>query len=172
MHLMTYLSKPFRHLEKYPAATQEIEQHLEDDHPDRGDTQRSIGFYKSVASECAKIRRQKELELEVLTAAIRDWEGEHIAALGEVLHLGAVSIVVPATAVAERKDRYLVLFPQHLLVLSVSARMSAFIYQGKLPLSGISANRLEDTEAVANSFEITGKEYRLCTASRSRPMST
>ena len=49
MHLMTYLSKPFRHLEKYPAATQEIEQHLEDDHPDRGDTQRSIGFYKSVA---------------------------------------------------------------------------------------------------------------------------
>ena len=46
---MTYLSKPFRHLEKYPAATQEIEQHLEDDHPDRGDTQRSIGFYKSVA---------------------------------------------------------------------------------------------------------------------------
>ena len=49
MHLMTFLSKPFRHLEKYPAATQEIEQHLEDDHPDRGDTQRSIGFYKSVA---------------------------------------------------------------------------------------------------------------------------
>ena len=49
MHFMTYLSKPFRHLEKYPAATQEIEQHLEDDHPDRGDTQRSIGFYKSVA---------------------------------------------------------------------------------------------------------------------------
>jgi hypothetical protein len=49
MHLTTFLSKPFRHLEKYPAVTQEIEQHLEDDHPDRGDTQRSIGFYKSVA---------------------------------------------------------------------------------------------------------------------------
>ena len=25
---------------------QEVEQHLEDDHIDRGDTQRSIGFYK------------------------------------------------------------------------------------------------------------------------------
>ena len=48
-------------------------------------------------SECAKIRRQKELELEVLTTAIRDWEGEHISTLGDVLHLGAVSIVVPAT---------------------------------------------------------------------------
>ena len=28
---------------------QEVEQHLPDDHPDRGDTQRSIGFYKNVA---------------------------------------------------------------------------------------------------------------------------
>jgi hypothetical protein len=29
-----------------PASVQEVEQHLEDDHVDRGDTQRSIGFYK------------------------------------------------------------------------------------------------------------------------------
>ena len=72
--------------------------------------------------------------MEVLTTAIRDWEGEHISALGDVLHLGAVSIVVPSTA--ERRDRYLVLFPQHLLVLSVSARMSAFIYQVRLPVKG------------------------------------
>jgi hypothetical protein len=38
-----------RHLEKYAGAAQELEQHLEDDHPDRGDTQRSVGFYKNVA---------------------------------------------------------------------------------------------------------------------------
>jgi Rho guanine nucleotide exchange factor 7 len=49
MTLTTALSKPFRHLEKYPGVAQEIEKHLEDDHPDRGDTQRSIGFFKSVA---------------------------------------------------------------------------------------------------------------------------
>ncbi len=54
IHLTTCLSKPFRHLEKYPAVTQEIEQSLEDDHPDRGDTQRSIAFYKSVAVRLAR----------------------------------------------------------------------------------------------------------------------
>ena len=47
--LTAALSKPFRQLEKYPGVAQEVEQHLEDDHADRGDTQRSIGFYKSVA---------------------------------------------------------------------------------------------------------------------------
>ena len=49
MMLTTGLSKPFRHLERYAGLMQEVEQHLSDDHPDRGDTQRSIGFYKNVA---------------------------------------------------------------------------------------------------------------------------
>ncbi len=103
-------------------------------------------------AECTKLRRQKELELEVMSGTIRDWEGEHISALGEIVHLGSV-VVGP-----DRKDRYLVLFPSYLLILSVSARMSAFIYQGKLPLSGIAVNRLEDTDTVSNSFEVTGED--------------
>ena len=49
MLLTTGLSKPFRHLERYAGLMQEVEQHLSDDHPDRGDTQRSIGYYKNVA---------------------------------------------------------------------------------------------------------------------------
>lgn len=74
-------------------------------------------------SECAKLRRQKELELEVLTGTIRDWEGDPIAALGDIVHMGSVA------AGPEHKDRYFVLFQQHLLMLSVSSRMSAFIYE-------------------------------------------
>ena len=49
MKLTTGLSKPFRHLERYAGLMQEVEQHLSDDHPDRGDTQRSISFYKTIA---------------------------------------------------------------------------------------------------------------------------
>ena len=45
---------------------QEVEQHLEDDHVDKGDTQRSIAFYKEMAAEAARARRQRELELEVI----------------------------------------------------------------------------------------------------------
>lgn len=49
MTLTTGLSKPFRQLERYASVSQELEQHLEDDHVDRGDCQRSIGFYKNIA---------------------------------------------------------------------------------------------------------------------------
>ena len=35
MVLTTGLSRPFRHMERLAGAIQEVEQHLEDDHPDR-----------------------------------------------------------------------------------------------------------------------------------------
>lgn len=79
-------------------------------------------------AECAKLRRQKELELEVLTGTIRDWEGESIHNLGDIVHMGSVAVG------KEHKDRYFVLFPEYLVLLSVSARMSAFIYQVCLAL--------------------------------------
>jgi len=151
MTLTTGLSKPFRQLEKYASVSLELEQHMEDDHTDRGDCQRSIGYYKNVAAECAKQRRQKELELEIMTGTIRGWEGEELMTLGEILHMGSVTV-----GPVDQKDRYFVLFPSTLLILSVSARMSGFIYEGKLPLSGIAVNRLEDTDSIKHSFEITG----------------
>ena len=80
-------------------------------------------FYNRFQAECAKLRRQKELELEVLTGSVRDWEGESIQNLGEILHMGSVAVG------QDHKDRYFALFPANLLMLSVSARMSAFIYE-------------------------------------------
>ena len=68
------LSKPFRQLEKYASVSLELEQHMEDDHTDRGDCQRSIGYYKNVAAECATHRRQKELELEIMTGKFNFFE--------------------------------------------------------------------------------------------------
>jgi len=58
---------------------------------------------------------------------------------------------------ATRKDKYIVLFPSTLLILSASTRLSAFMYEGKLPLSGLSITRQEgDSEAARNSFNISG----------------
>ncbi|PNF17134.1 Rho guanine nucleotide exchange factor 7 [Cryptotermes secundus] len=148
--LTTGLSKPFRRLEKYAGMLQELERHVEENHPDRGDTQRSVSVYKDIASSCSATRRQKELELEVLTGGVRGWEGEDLSCLGEILHMGSVAVC------PDHRDRYLVLFPSTLLMLSVSQRMSAFIYEGKLPLTGINVTKLEDTEAYKNAFEITG----------------
>jgi len=154
MILTTGLSRPFRQLERLAGAIQEVQQHLEDDHVDRGDTQRSIGFYKESASEAARARRQKELELEVLTGTIRDWEGDSMDQLGEIIKMGAV-VTGQGT---NKKDKYLVLFPSTLLMLSASNRLSAFIYEGKLPLSGLSITK-PDTDIETNkecSFDISG----------------
>ncbi|XP_058449439.1 uncharacterized protein LOC131429378 [Malaya genurostris] len=148
--LTTGLSKPFRRLDKYSAILQELERHMESCHPDRGDTQRSIAVYKDIASSCSATRRQKELELQILTGPIRGWQGQELSSMGEIFHMGSVAVG------PEHKDRYFVLFSQTLLILSVSQRMSAFKYEGKLPLTGITVNRLEDTDQIKNAFEITG----------------
>lgn len=47
--LTTMLSKPFRRLDKYSGMLQELERHVEEYHPDRGDTQRSVSVYKDIA---------------------------------------------------------------------------------------------------------------------------
>lgn len=35
--------------------------------------------------------------------------------------------------------------------------MASILFQGKLPLTGISINKLEDSESYKNGFEIVGK---------------
>lgn len=144
------LSKPFRRLGKYPAMLQELARHVHEAHPDRGDTHRASVVYKDIASACAALRRQKELELQVITGEVRGWPGGELASLGDVLHMGSVAVG------PSHQDRYLVLFPSALLLLSVSKRVSAFVYEGCLPLTGITVCKLDDTETRKNAFEISG----------------
>uniref|UniRef100_A0A8D8TQA5 Rho guanine nucleotide exchange factor 7 n=1 Tax=Cacopsylla melanoneura TaxID=428564 RepID=A0A8D8TQA5_9HEMI len=148
--LTTGLSKPLRRLDKYTGLLQELERHVDEAHIDRGDSQRCVSVYRDITAACAMVRRQKELELEVLTGGVRGWEGEELSHLGEVLHMGSVAVGT------NHQDRYFVLFPSTLLMLSVSSRMSAFIYEGKLPLTGIVVSRLDDCEAYKNAFQISG----------------
>ncbi|CAM6031544.1 unnamed protein product, partial [Sphagnum compactum] len=148
--LTTGLSKPFRRLDKYSAILQELERHVEPNHPDRGDTQRSVAVFKDLAATCSATRRQKELELQILTGPVRGWQGAELSTLGEIIHMGSVAVG------PDHRDRYFVLFPQTLLILSVSQRMSAFKYEGKLPISGIIMNRLQDSDQIKNAFEISG----------------
>ncbi|KAJ8917559.1 hypothetical protein NQ315_005608 [Exocentrus adspersus] len=147
--LTTMLSKPFRRLDKYSGMLQELERHVEECHPDRGDTQRSVSVYKEIATTCSATRRQKELELQVLTGPIRGWEGPSLSSLGEIIYMGSVAVG------PQHHDRYFVLFPTTLVILSVSHRLSAFIYEGKLFLSGLTVSRLEDTDQYKNAFEIS-----------------
>ncbi|XP_058798458.1 rho guanine nucleotide exchange factor 7 isoform X2 [Phymastichus coffea] len=150
--LTTGLSKPFRRLDKYSAMLQELERHTEKNHSDRGDTQRSVSVYREIADRCAAIRKQRELALQILTCGIKGWEGEELSVLGDIIHVGAVILV----SGVDRRDRYFVLFPATLLVLSTSPRMSSFVYEGKLPLTGINIVAVEPSDDIKNAFEISG----------------
>ncbi|KAG8517004.1 Rho guanine nucleotide exchange factor 7, partial [Galemys pyrenaicus] len=183
--LTTGLSKPFLRLDKYPTLLKELERHMEvprpggrrlwgrrlsrgcaelspcasrcpeaEQHPDRQDIQRCTAAFKSLAAQCQEVRKRKELELQILTEAIRNWEGEGIQALGAVVHMSQV--LVQCAGSEEKSERYLLLFPSTLLMLSASPRMSGFIYQGKLPTTGMTVTKLEDSEHHRNTFEIAG----------------
>lgn len=74
------------------------------------------------------MRRQKEQELEVLCGSVRFWEGDEPHRLGELLYMGPVKITT-TLPVPEVKDRHLVLFSQCIILLSVSQRLSAFVFE-------------------------------------------
>lgn len=152
--LTTGLSKPFMRLDKYPTLLKELERHMEDYHPDRPDIQKSMTAFKNLSAQCQEVRKRKELELQILTEAIRCWEGEDIKTLGNVIYMSQVMIQCAGSE--EKNERYLLLFPNILLMLSASPRMSGFIYQGKLPMTGMTITKLEDTENHKNAFEISG----------------
>uniref|UniRef100_A0A673AW66 Osteoclast-stimulating factor 1 n=1 Tax=Sphaeramia orbicularis TaxID=375764 RepID=A0A673AW66_9TELE len=152
--LTTSLSKPFTRLERYPTLLKELDRHMEDQHPDRADLHSSMTAFKNLATRCLEVRKKKDLELQILTEPIRNWEGDDIRTLGPVLHMSQAT--VHTQNCQESNERYLVLFPHTLLMLSASLRMSGFIYQGRVPLSGMLISRIEDGENLRNAFEISG----------------
>ncbi|XP_017357598.1 rho guanine nucleotide exchange factor 7 isoform X4 [Cebus imitator] len=152
--LTTGLSKPFMRLDKYPTLLKELERHMEDYHIDRQDIQKSMAAFKNLSAQCQEVRKRKELELQILTEAIRNWEGDDIKTLGNVTYMSQV--LIQCAGSEEKNERYLLLFPNVLLMLSASPRMSGFIYQGKLPTTGMTITKLEDSENHRNAFEISG----------------
>ncbi|XP_028671633.1 rho guanine nucleotide exchange factor 6 isoform X1 [Erpetoichthys calabaricus] len=153
--LTTSLSRPFMRLEKYPTLMQELERHVEESHPDHSDILKAMSAFKNLVVQCQDLRKRKNLELQILSEPIQGWEGESVKSLGTVLYMSQV--MVQSAASEDKDERYFMLFPTVLLMLSASPRMSGFIYQGKLPLTGMTLTKqIEDGEANQYAFEIIG----------------
>uniref|UniRef100_A0A1A8KN18 Osteoclast-stimulating factor 1 n=1 Tax=Nothobranchius kuhntae TaxID=321403 RepID=A0A1A8KN18_NOTKU len=152
--LTVSLSKPFTRLERYPALLKELERHMDEQHPDRADLNAAMAAFKNLEAECREVRKKKETELQILTEPIRNWEGDDIKTLGPILHMTLVKVHTQTSQ--ESNERYLILFPHTLLLLSANLRMSGFVYQGRIPLSGMLISRIEDGEKMKNAFEISG----------------
>ncbi|NWS81188.1 ARHG6 factor, partial [Toxostoma redivivum] len=152
--LTTSLSKPFLRLDKYVTLLQELQRHMEEAHADHEDVLKAVTSFKSLVSQCQELRKRKQLELQILSESIQRWEGEDIKMMGNVIYMSQV--MVQSGGSEEKEERYFLLFSNVLLMLSASPRMSGFIYQGKLPLTGMTLTKLEDAEGNEHMFEITG----------------
>ncbi|NWV06800.1 ARHG6 factor, partial [Ptilonorhynchus violaceus] len=161
--LTTSLSKPFLRLDKYVTLLQELERHMEEAHADHEDVLKAITSFKSLVSQCQELRKRKQLELQILSESIQRWEGEDIKTLGNIIYMSQV--MVQCGGSEEKEERYFLLFSNVLLMLSASPRMSGFIYQGKLPLTGMTLTRLEDAEGNEHMFEIAGNMMERITVS-------
>ncbi|KAK6309651.1 hypothetical protein J4Q44_G00195320 [Coregonus suidteri] len=129
---------------------------VEESHPDRPDIQKCMTTFKSFSAQCQEVRKRKELELQIVTEPIRLWEGDDIRTLGSVLYMSQALVKSPG---AEKCERYSCSSLMSLLMLSATPRMSGFIFQGKLPLAGMTVTTLEDSEAHKNSFELSGSLF-------------
>ncbi|KAM8997091.1 rho guanine nucleotide exchange factor 6 isoform 2-T2 [Ara ararauna] len=152
--LTTSLSKPFLRLDKYVTLLQELERHMEEAHADHEEVLKAVTSFKSLVTQCQELRKRKQLELQILSESIQRWEGEDIKTMGNIIYMSQV--MVQCGGSEEKEERYFLLFSNVLLMLSASPRMSGFIYQGRLPLTGMTLTKLEDAEGNEHVFEITG----------------
>ncbi|NXS45766.1 ARHG6 factor, partial [Balaeniceps rex] len=161
--LTTSLSKPFLRLDKYVTLLQELERHMEEAHADHEEVLKAVTSFKSLVSQCQELRKRKQLELQILSESIQRWEGEDIKTMGNIIYMSQV--MVQCGGSEEKEERYFLLFSNVLLMLSASPRMSGFIYQGKLPLMGMTLTKLEDAEGNEHMFEIAGNMTERITVS-------
>ncbi|XP_028271393.1 rho guanine nucleotide exchange factor 6 isoform X1 [Parambassis ranga] len=153
--LTTSLSKPFMRLDKYPTLLQELERHVEEGHPDYTDIIKATAAFRSLVTQCQDLRKRKNLELQILSEPVRGWDGDSMKSLGQVAYMSQVHVKNGCSE--EKEERYLMLFPNLLVMLSASPRMSGFIYQGRLPLTGTIVTRhAEDADNAHFAFDITG----------------
>uniref|UniRef100_A0A8C4F250 Osteoclast-stimulating factor 1 n=1 Tax=Dicentrarchus labrax TaxID=13489 RepID=A0A8C4F250_DICLA len=125
--LTTSLSKPFMRLDKYPTLLQELERHVEEAHPDYVDIVKATAAFRGLVTQCQDLRKRKNLELQILSEPVRAWEGDSMKSLGHVAYMSQVHVKNGSSE--EKEERYLMLFPNVLVMLSASPRMSGFIYQ-------------------------------------------
>ncbi|KFV05264.1 Rho guanine nucleotide exchange factor 7 [Tauraco erythrolophus] len=97
-------------------------------------------------------RTPEELANLLVTQPISGWEGMNIHSLGEIIWSSLVFL--RSYCMEEMCERYIVLSPFHLLILSVDRTQKAFVYEGLLPLAGMRLREI--VSAISHTFEISG----------------
>ncbi|KAL1021100.1 hypothetical protein UPYG_G00008820 [Umbra pygmaea] len=99
-------------------------------------------------------RRRDELHHRIYSQPIRDWEGQPAHMYGDIVHSSLVSLYNSYSK--ETSEYYLVLFSFHLLILFLDHSHRDFIYEGILPLSGLSFQATSLDSNMQHMFQISG----------------
>ncbi|KAJ8360752.1 hypothetical protein SKAU_G00172770 [Synaphobranchus kaupii] len=99
-------------------------------------------------------RSREDLHQRIYFEPIRAWEGQPAHAYGEILWSSLVHVHSDFTQ--ENNERYMVLFSFHLLMLALDDSKHEFIYEGVLPLSGLSVRAILQDGSTSDRFEISG----------------
>ncbi|XP_046853117.1 rho guanine nucleotide exchange factor 7-like isoform X2 [Xenia sp. Carnegie-2017] len=162
--LTTSLSTLFRRLDKYPTLLKELERHLEDGHVDEFDTKKAIAVFQNIGTSCRETRRRKETEHEILTGTIEGWDKEEMKKLGDLVYMSSLLIHCDNEEV---KERQFLLFPDVLVLLSVSDDISGYCFETSYKVTDLKVRSLEDTEGILNALEIKASDQTLVVSSNS-----
>nr|XP_057941232.1 rho guanine nucleotide exchange factor 7 isoform X2 [Doryrhamphus excisus] len=104
-------------------------------------------------------KSREELHLRIYSQKpVRGWEGQPAHMYGEIIHSSVVCL--HSKYPQERCEHFLVLFSFHLLILSLDHTKQDFIYEGLLPLSGLSFRIIPmecDISQSPHMFEISSR---------------
>ncbi|XP_075697094.1 putative pleckstrin homology domain-containing family N member 1 [Rhinoderma darwinii] len=115
-------------------------------------------------------KTREELNHMILIEPIQGWEGHGIRCYGNVVMSSLAVMQISHTE--EMSECFMVLFPLHLLILSMDHQERRFIYQGLLPLSGMSV--VCEKANTGYTFEVSGPMIEprqvSCLSSRERSL--
>ncbi|UMM44111.1 hypothetical protein L5515_019352 [Caenorhabditis briggsae] len=141
--LVSGLSEPLRHVDKYYNLLQELERIVPANHPDRGDLQRGAAVFRETKDLCETLRKQKEAQLDFLFVSKVD-KVVSPADRGTILYVGVANVEYKKD---EPVDRFVALFTKYIMFFEVTKDMTYDIKE-KYPVSGFIVHKKNATEIV------------------------
>nr|WEL12741.1 Rho guanine nucleotide exchange factor 7 [Halisarca dujardinii] len=149
--LTVNLSKPLRRLEKYPTEMMELGRQMQDSHPDKENVTTANERYNKIMTSTQHLRREKEVEWEMVSNPVDGWPGKNLLELGECVCMVQVNHL---SSEGEITDRFYLVFSGVLVVLCVGQSLNGYELKANYPLSSISVRRGQSSPDWKNALEL------------------